>query len=175
MTKSEVRSVVLSKLRLRENDIVYDIGAGTGSVSVEAALIARSGHVYAFEREAEGCRLIRENALKLGASNLTVIEGSVPDTLNGLPVPDAVFIGGSGGSLDEIGESLLHSNPRLRLVVSAVVWKHRAGNSAVRAASADEFRGRPNFRQPLGAAGRASSAARPRIPSLYSAVKAAYE
>jgi precorrin-6Y C5,15-methyltransferase (decarboxylating) len=78
MTKSEVRSVVLSKLRLRENDIVYDIGAGTGSVSVEAALLARHGHIYAIEREAEGCRLIRANALKLGASNLTVIEAAPP-------------------------------------------------------------------------------------------------
>jgi precorrin-6Y C5,15-methyltransferase (decarboxylating) len=120
MTKSEVRSVVLSKLRLRENDIVYDIGAGTGSVSVEAALTARCGHVYAFEREKEGCGLIRDNASKFGASNITVTEGSVPETLGGLPVPDAAFIGGSGGRLAEIAEVLLRLNPGIRLVVSAV-------------------------------------------------------
>jgi precorrin-6Y C5,15-methyltransferase (decarboxylating) len=120
MTKSEVRSVVLSKLRLRENDIVYDIGAGTGSVSVEAALLARCGHVYAFEREAEGCRLIRENASKLCASNITVIEGNVPEALAGLPAPDAAFIGGSGGNLEAIAEYLLGINPKIRIVVSAV-------------------------------------------------------
>jgi precorrin-6Y C5,15-methyltransferase (decarboxylating) len=131
MTKSEVRSIVLSKLRLRENDIVYDIGAGTGSVSVEAALLARCGHVYAFEREEEGCRLIQENAFKLGASNLTVIKGSVPDTLNGLPVPDAAFIGGSDGSLDGITEYLLNINPQIRFVVSAVALETIAQASAL--------------------------------------------
>lgn len=120
MTKSEVRSVVLSKLQLQHTDIIYDIGAGTGSVSVEAALLAKNGHVYAFERELEGCRLIKENALKLGASNITLLEGAAPETFSDLPVPDAAFIGGSGGSLEEILTILLAMNPLIRIVVSAV-------------------------------------------------------
>ena len=120
MTKSEVRCVILSKLRLCANDIVYDVGAGTGSVSVEAALLAGSGHVYAIEREPEGCRLIRENAHKLGAFNLTCIEGEAPAVLAGLPAPDAAFIGGSGGRLVEILEQLLRLNPAVRLVLSAI-------------------------------------------------------
>lgn len=120
MTKSEVRCVILSKLRLCANDIVYDVGAGTGSVSVEAALLAGSGHVYAIERESEGCRLIRENARRLGAFNLTCIEGKAPAVFAGLPAPDAAFIGGSGGRLDEILERLLQLNPAVRLALSAV-------------------------------------------------------
>lgn len=120
MTKSEVRSVVLSKLRLRDNDVVYDIGAGTGSVSVESALLVNNGHVYAFEREDAGCRLIRENANKLCVSNLTVVSGEAPETFAGFPVPDVAFIGGSGGNLEEILKTLLSTNPQIRLVVSAV-------------------------------------------------------
>ena len=120
MTKSEVRSVILSKLRLRDSDTVYDVGAGTGSVSVEAALLVNRGTVYAFEREPEGCRLIGENAAKFGVSNLTVIAGEAPGSFSGLPAPDAVFIGGSGGGLREIMDDVLRRNPRARLVISAV-------------------------------------------------------
>ncbi|UOO37917.1 precorrin-6y C5,15-methyltransferase (decarboxylating) subunit CbiE [Oscillospiraceae bacterium CM] len=120
MTKSEVRSVILSKLCLREDDIVYDIGAGTGSVTVETALLAKKGHVFAFERAREGCQLIAENAQKMKVTNITVVEGDVPQTLEGQPVPDAAFIGGSGGNLEEILELLLARNPKIRLVVSAV-------------------------------------------------------
>jgi precorrin-6Y C5,15-methyltransferase (decarboxylating) len=120
MTKSEVRSVILSKLRLNENDFIYDVGAGTGSVSVEAALLAKGGHVYAFEREEAGCGLIRENAKKLGVTNLTCINGEAPNSLAWLPAPDAAFIGGSDGNLGDILEYLLRLNPSVRLVVSAV-------------------------------------------------------
>lgn len=120
MTKSEVRAVVLSKLRLSGGDIVFDIGAGTGSVAVEAALLLDTGRVYAIEQRAEGCRLITENARKLGAFNLTCIEGVAPGALRSLPAPDAAFIGGSGGRLREITALLLDKNPRVRLVVAAV-------------------------------------------------------
>lgn len=120
MTKSEVRSVILSKLRLMPSDVIYDVGAGTGSVSVEAALLLRNGHVWAFEREAEGCNLIRENANKHHAANLTCIEGEAPEVFKGCPVPNAAFIGGSGGRLEEILKALLKVNPKMRLVVSAV-------------------------------------------------------
>lgn len=120
MTKSEVRSVILSKLQLHDTDIVYDIGAGTGSVSVETALLARNGSVFSFEREPEGCRLIRENADKFGATNITVVAGDAPASFRGLPAPDAAFIGGSHGHLRDILVALLRLNPRMRLVVSAV-------------------------------------------------------
>jgi precorrin-6Y C5,15-methyltransferase (decarboxylating) len=120
MTKSEVRSVILSKLRLMSSDVFFDVGAGTGSVSVEAALLLRNGHVWAFEREAEGCDLIRENARKHHAANLTCIEGEAPASFEGCPVPDAAFIGGSGGRLEEVLETLLKLNPKIRLVVGAV-------------------------------------------------------
>jgi precorrin-6Y C5,15-methyltransferase (decarboxylating) len=131
MTKSEVRSVILSKLRLCDSDIVYDIGAGTGSVSVEAALLARNGSVYAFERASEGCRLIRENAEKFGAANITVILGEAPASFSGLPAPDAAFVGGSGGNLRDILENLLRMNPNIRLVVSAVTLETLSGVTAL--------------------------------------------
>lgn len=120
MTKSEVRAVILSKLRLLENDVVWDVGAGTGSVAVEAALLCRGGHVYAVEREPDGCRLITENALKLGAYNLTCIPGEAPAALETLPAPDAVFLGGSGGKLPDILETALRKNPSVRLAASVV-------------------------------------------------------
>ncbi|NMB40456.1 MAG: precorrin-6y C5,15-methyltransferase (decarboxylating) subunit CbiE [Firmicutes bacterium] len=120
MTKSEVRSIVLSKLRLSEGDIIYDVGAGTGSVSVEAALLVGSGHVYAIECRSEACSLIKENAKKFALSNLTCIEGRAPEAFAGLPVPDAVFIGGSGGRLAVILEKLLQINPYIRLVLTAI-------------------------------------------------------
>ncbi len=120
MTKSEARVVALSKLRLSSSDIVFDIGAGTGSVAVEAAMLLDTGRVYAIEQKAEGCRLITENAQKLGAFNLTCIEGVAPDALRPLPAPDAAFIGGSGGRLREIAALLLDKNPQVCLVVAAV-------------------------------------------------------
>lgn len=120
MTKSEARAVILSKLWLSGDDIVFDVGAGTGSVAIEAALILDSGHVYAVEQKAEGCRLINENAKRLGAFNLTCVAGVAPDALQALPAPDAAFIGGSDGRLREIAALLLEKNPRLRLVVAAV-------------------------------------------------------
>lgn len=120
MTKSEVRAVALSKLRLCGGDIVFDIGSGTGSVAVEAALALGSGRVYAIEQKPEGCRLTAENARKLGAFNLTCIAGAAPDALRELPAPDAAFIGGSGGGLREIIALLREKNPQVRLVVTAV-------------------------------------------------------
>ena len=120
MTKSEVRSVVLSKLRLRDDDIFYDIGAGTGSVSIEAAFNLKNGHVFAFEQDSEGCQLIKANAKKHSIANLTLVEGEAPSTFLGLPSPTAAFIGGSGGNLEEILTRLLSLDPEIRLVLSAV-------------------------------------------------------
>lgn len=120
MTKSEVRAVSLEKLELERDSIVYDIGAGTGSVSVEAAMAAPEGHVYAFEQKEEGCSLIRQNQEKFGVENITVIPGKAPDTMRGLRKPDRVFVGGSGGNLDEILDLALELNPEGKIVINVI-------------------------------------------------------
>ncbi|MCD8083760.1 MAG: cobyrinate a,c-diamide synthase [Clostridiales bacterium] len=120
MTKEEVRAVSLSKLELKSDSIVYDIGAGTGSVTVEAAFVARNGHVYAFEQRQEGCRLIRTNCGRLGASNVTVVPGHCPESLAGFPVPDCVFIGGSSGEMDKILDTIYELNPQVRVVINVI-------------------------------------------------------
>lgn len=120
MTKQEVRAVALAKLRLTATDIVWDVGAGTGSVSIEAALIARSGSVWAVERNAAGVRLIRENADAFGCGNVHAVPGVAPEALAKLPVPDAVFVGGSAGELPSIVEAALEKNSQVRLCVPCV-------------------------------------------------------
>jgi len=120
MTKSEIRSISLSKLQLRPGDVVYDIGAGTGSVSIEMAFQAYEGSVYAVEFNEEALGLIRQNAEQFGVWNLKVIEGKAPKALMDLPVPDRAFIGGSKGNLAEILELLVKKNPGIRVVVNAI-------------------------------------------------------
>ncbi|HWQ77483.1 MAG TPA: precorrin-6y C5,15-methyltransferase (decarboxylating) subunit CbiE [Anaerovoracaceae bacterium] len=120
MTKSEIRSISLSKLQLRPGDVVYDIGAGTGSVSVEMALQAYEGSVYAVEFDEEALGLIRQNAEKFRAWNIRAVAGKAPEALVDLPVPDRAFIGGSKGNLAGILELLADKNPRIRVVVNAI-------------------------------------------------------
>lgn len=120
MTKSEIRSVSLSKLRLKPEDVVYDVGAGTGSVSVELALQVYEGSVYAVEYNEEALELIRRNAEQFGAWNLKVIGGKAPEALQDLPAPDCAFIGGSKGNLAEILELLISKNPKIRVVLNAI-------------------------------------------------------
>ena len=120
MTKLEVRAVALAKLRLTATDTVWDVGAGTGSVSIEAALVARAGSVWAVERNAAGVRLIRENADAFGCGNVHAVPGVAPEALAKLPVPDAVFVGGSAGELPSIVEAALEKNSQVRLCVPCV-------------------------------------------------------
>lgn len=120
MTKQEVRVVALAKLRLTATDTVWDVGAGTGSVSIEAALVARAGSVWAVERNAAGVRLIRENADAFGCGNVHAVPGVAPEALAKLPVPDAVFVGGSAGELPSIVEAALEKNSQVRLCVPCV-------------------------------------------------------
>ncbi len=103
ITKAEVRLVSLARLGLCETSVIWDVGAGSGSVAVEAALIARRGRVYAVERS-DDVELIRQNVAKFGTDNVVVVRGEAPTALEGLPAPDAVFIGGSGGKLVAILE-----------------------------------------------------------------------
>lgn len=120
MTKQEVRAAVLAKLAVRPGDILWDVGAGTGSVSVELALAAPRGRVYAVECRPEGCALIKANREKFRTRNLVLVEGLAPDALSDLPAPDAVFIGGSKGSLSAIVDAALDKNPDARICVSAI-------------------------------------------------------
>lgn len=120
MTKSEVRSISLSKLRLHKDAVVWDVGAGTGSVSIEAARLAKDGVVYAIEKKDEAIDLLEQNKRKFGTDNLEIIKGLAPEALEGLPAPTHAFIGGSSGNLKEILEVLLEQNPGVRVVINAI-------------------------------------------------------
>ncbi len=120
MTKEEVRSISLSKMRLNSTSIIYDIGAGTGSVAVEMALLADKGKVYAIEKKMEAVKLIEDNKRKFGVDNLIVIEGTAPEAMKDLPVPTHAFIGGSTGNLRNILVQLLEANPGIRVVINAI-------------------------------------------------------
>lgn len=120
MTKEEVRCIILSKLGLWEDGILYDVGAGTGSVSVEAGRILSRGRVYAAEKNPQAISLIYENCKKFQVSNVTPLEGSAPEVLEDVEAPTHVFIGGSSGNLKEIIGSVQKKNPNARVVISAV-------------------------------------------------------
>lgn len=120
MTKSEVRSVALSKLELTEDAVCWDVGAGTGSVSIEMALQASRGKVYAVEQKEAALELLQENCKKFGVNNLTVVSGTAPKSCEELPGPDRVFIGGSSGNMKEILSLILAKNPRARIVATAI-------------------------------------------------------
>ena len=122
MTKEEVRVVSLAKLEIAPDSVIYDIGAGTGSVTVEAICMAPQGQIYAFEQKKEGCELIRENLnrVEIPAERAVVVEGRAPECLSGYPVPDRVFIGGSGGNISEILDLLFEKNPSVRIVINVI-------------------------------------------------------
>lgn len=119
MTKSEIRAQAAAKLDIRENDICFDIGAGTGSVSVETALACPFGKVYAIERTAEGAELIKQNAIKFKTDNIEVIHGEAPEAMPGV-IPDKAFIGGSGGRLADIVGRLYEMNGNIKTVITAI-------------------------------------------------------
>ncbi len=120
MTKEEVRTLSLAKLELPEDAVCYDVGAGTGSLSVEMAMRASAGKVYAVEKKSDAVHLIRKNAQKFGRDNLHVIEGLAPEALQDLEAPTHCFIGGSSGNLHEIVALLLKKNPAVRLVINCI-------------------------------------------------------
>lgn len=118
MTKQLVRAAILAKLGVGHKDVCWDVGAGTGSVSVELALQAKE--VWAVERNQEGVDLIEENRRAFGAYNLHVVCGSAPEALSAFPAPDVVFIGGSGGQMAPIVDAALEANPKARICASAI-------------------------------------------------------
>ena len=120
MTKEEVRTVSLSKLCLTEDSVCYDVGAGTGSLSIEMALRAHQGKVWAVEKKEDAVELIRQNKVKFAADNLEIIEGLAPEALTDLPAPTHAFIGGSSGNLKEIVKLLIEKNPQVRIVINCI-------------------------------------------------------
>lgn len=102
MTKREIRILTLVNAQIRAEDLIVDVGAGTGSISIEAAKLAIGGHVYAVEKEPAAVKLIQQNAEKFNVKNLTVIEATAPECFENIPPLDVAIIGGTGGWLMEI-------------------------------------------------------------------------
>lgn len=124
MTKKEIRMVVMNAARVEEDSVVLDVGAGTGSISIEAAVAAPKGHVYAIERFEKATDLIRQNQEKFGVKNLTIIEAKAPEGMEDLPELDAVIIGGSAGGMGTImDEATRLLKVGGRLVVTAVTME----------------------------------------------------
>ncbi len=127
ITKREVRLLSLAAMGIRPDSVVWDIGAGSGSVSIEAALLAPKGLVYAIEVDPEGVEICRENLLAHAVDNVRVIAGRAPEALAGLEAPDAVFIGGSKGSMEEIIDVVMDRlQPGGHLVVNAITLENVA-------------------------------------------------
>lgn len=121
LTKEEVRVITLAKARLSPGQVVWDIGSGTGSLAIEAARLIGKGKVYAVEQDQKAVEVLRENIGRFGIDNIEVVEGRAPEVLGGLPEPQRVFIGGSGGTLGAIIKFLEKKMPRGgRLVINAV-------------------------------------------------------
>lgn len=120
MTKRDIRALCTSMLRVGADEVMWDIGAGTGSISIEAACMQPTARVYAIEFKDVGCELIGLNRVRFGAYNVTVVQGRAPEALADLPAPDVAFIGGSTGGLEAIVEAVLAANPRARIVISAI-------------------------------------------------------
>ena len=125
ITKREIRAISIYTLGLRADDIVWDIGAGTGSISIEAALIAHRGRVFSVERDLDNIDLLEMNIQKFGSDNIEIVAGDAPEVLRNLPTPDAVFIGGSGGRLrDILQEVMWHLKPEGKIVANFAILDH---------------------------------------------------
>ena len=120
LTKEEIRAITLAKMKLQKDYIVYDIGAGTGSVSIEIARIIEDGIVYAIEKDEDAINVLKENKLKFKCDNIEIIEGMAPDVINDLALPDVIFIGGSGKRLLDILEFLKTKECNARIVLNAI-------------------------------------------------------
>lgn len=120
MTKEAVRTLSISYLNIKPHETIVDIGAGTGSCSVEMARRAHEGLVFAIEKETQANELIIQNVVKFKAFNIKVIKDNAPDNMEKLPFINKAFIGGSSGNLNEIIKSLVNNNPNVRIVVNAV-------------------------------------------------------
>lgn len=120
MTKEEIRVLAVCKLKLTEHSVVYDIGGGTGSVSVECARLSGRIRVFSIECKKEAVRLIQENAEKFNLKNIYCVEDMAPKAFQDLPAPTQAFLGGTKGNMKEILEKLYVKNPCLRIVIHGV-------------------------------------------------------
>lgn len=120
MTKQEVRSVSMSKLQPKATDLIYDIGAGTGSCSIELAFLANKGKVWAFERNPVAVELLGKNKELFAVENLEVVAGEALENIKKMPAPDCVFVGGSGGDLCEMLDVIYSKNSACRVVINAI-------------------------------------------------------
>ena len=121
MTKEEIRVITLSKLQLEEDSIVLDVGAGTGSISIECALLAQKGKVYAVEVVEEGIELLKKNMEKFQVENICPIQGMAPEAFEGIDKVDRMIIGGSRGNIGEILQWVEeHLNPKGILVANFI-------------------------------------------------------
>lgn len=120
MTKQEVRTIAIRYMNLKQSDIVWDVGAGTGSVSIEMAFQCPFGMVYAIEKKQKAVSLLQKNKNKFSVYNMEIVEGEAPEILHKLPVPDKVFIGGSSGTAKQIIQIALQKNENVEIVATAV-------------------------------------------------------
>lgn len=120
MTKSEVRAITLSKLQLKEDSIIYDIGAGTGSVAVEMARFAPYGKVFALEQKESALEALKMNKKSFQLSHMDIISGDALEGIQNLPAPTHVFIGGFSGDLPLLLEQIKRKNPKTRVVINTV-------------------------------------------------------
>lgn len=126
MTKEEVRAVILSKLRLQPDAVVWDLGAGTGSISIECARLCPYGKVYAVEYKEAALNILEKNKAYFQMEHLTVVPGRAEVQMEKLPMPDCVFIGGSGGAMEQILDIICALPKKIRLVASAVTLETQA-------------------------------------------------
>ncbi|PSB13564.1 cobalamin biosynthesis bifunctional protein CbiET, partial [filamentous cyanobacterium CCP2] len=125
MTKREVRLLALGELALQSEQVIWDIGAGTGSVSIEMGRLFPSSQIYAIEQTAAGVSLIQQNSQRFQVQNITPIHGKAPAVLQTLPPPDRIFIGGSGGNLVEILQFCCQQlSPKGILVIALATLEH---------------------------------------------------
>ena len=125
MTKQEVRILTLAKAQIKKDSVIVDVGAGTGSITIEAARLATDGKIFAIERKAEAVELIRRNVEKFSVDNVEIICAEAPDGLENLPELDAAIIGGSGGQLEKILDKLKIKRGG-RVVVNAITLQTAA-------------------------------------------------
>ncbi|MBI5875474.1 MAG: precorrin-6y C5,15-methyltransferase (decarboxylating) subunit CbiE, partial [Deltaproteobacteria bacterium] len=140
ITKEEIRVISLSKLKLKHDSIVWDIGAGSGSLSIEAAMFANQGKVFAVEKDAGRIKHIEKNKKIFNADTLEIIHANAPDSLKSLPAPDAVFIGGGGKGIAKIldvcskrikqnGRMVVNAITLETLAAAADFFKNKAWNA----------------------------------------------
>ena len=127
MTKSDIRALAMAKLELSEAAICYDIGAGSGSCSIEMGRFASKGKVYAIEHKKIACDLIEKNIKKFSLKNIEVIFGEASEKIEDIEAPSHVFIGGSGGDLELIVDKIYKKNENATVVITAITLETIAG------------------------------------------------